>query len=790
MRRVTTILLVLLMLPAYTTSATEEPFNFFIEQEIVIHPDETIQFRIAWQNIASSERHFTVTTNHSHANISVGDLPTDWTRVASGNLGEMVINLTVAPNSNFETISFSLNFTCQEVPDWDYVHHVDVLVSKWSDLRFGVNDGSEFFVQQNVRTGVSVNLSNFAQYDDMVSLELDSQSNWDYGFDEDSNNDGLLNVELSSGNYQFISFWIDTPPILDGAPLAGTGPSFTLIGESLLDRRTITWNFSLQMQTYHNMTIDYVESNLSIEPGDDKRLKITVRNTGNIETLLDASLEYNSAKLDRFEIENWTIGIFNSFEFQPLQPNESRTIEIGFDAPNRNLGEIGIDLVIMPDSFPQRATKVNISSSIDWKQDGEVSLVGDSCQSVEWNQTCQQFVTIENTGNYYQDYLLEITNTEGMNFEIGSNLIGVTKGQTSAQIPLNMTALENADGFLPASATLNLKLSDGTLIDSVGISTKTAPRIDWKWEDSASSVSGDRLEIVVTMRNDGNIEDGLIVRMTSSYFTEMSFIPPDNAIVEDDTENIRSFEIIDIEKGDNFTFRAWAEIPDDQNSADEFYLNITAHSRLAEDNPFKFSANTTFDAVVSTSDDQESVVSKLGDLISNFFAIIWAWKWIFLATLTSGLMINKSIKDRRARIADKKLMNSQQSIEEKPDDWMAEFATKKQQTPEIPQSPQIPSEVFAGMFQAVGGGRKPVAQPVESELVGAASTVLDHHDNVATKSKLDDLADNIAAGNVSSPHSANIALPDDITPVTQRTIPKSKEENVVPTMLDLDDLDL
>ena len=337
---------------------------------------------------------------------------------------------------------------------------------------------------------------------------------------------------------------------------------------------------------------------------------------------------------------------------------------------------------------------------------------------------------------------------------------------------------------------MNLKLSDGTLVDSVEISTKTAPRIDWKWEDSASSVSGDRLEIVVTMRNDGNVKDGLIVSMTSSYFTEMSFIPPDNAIVEDDTQNIRSFEIIDIEKGDNFTFRAWAKIPDNQNSADEFYLNITAHSRLAQENPFKFSANTSFDAVVSSKDDQEGIVSNLGDLVSHFFAVIWAWKWIVLATLASGLMINKSIKDRRARIENMKLMNPQQTIEERPDDWMAEFATKKQQAPEIPQSPQIPSEVFTGMFQAVSGERKPVAQPVESELVGAASTVLDHHDNVATKSKLDDLVDNIAAGNVSSPHSANVALPDDIKPVTQRTVPKPKEENVVPTMLDLDDLDL
>ena len=104
-------------------------------------------------------------------------------------------------------------------------------------------------------------------------------------------------------------------------------------------------------------------------------------------------------------------------------------------------------------------------------------------------------------------------------------------------------------------------------------------------------------------------------------------------------------------------------------------------------------------------------------------------------------MINKSIRDRRARLADMELMNSQQNVEQKPDDWMAEFASKKQPTPEIAQSPQIPSEVFTGMFQAVGGGQKPVAEPVDSRLVGAASTVLDHHDTVATKSKLDDLVE-------------------------------------------------
>ena len=124
-----------------------------------------------------------------------------------------------------------------------------------------------------------------------------------------------------------------------------------------------------------------------------------------------------------------------------------------------------------------------------------------------------------------------------------------------------------------------------------------------------SSVNSNRLEVLITMRNDGNTADGLVVRMSSSYFTDMSFIPPRDAIVEDGSTNIRSFEVVNIEKGANFTFRAWAEIPDDQNSEDDFYLNITAHSRLAEENPFRYSANTSFDAVAKTGDDGASVVS-------------------------------------------------------------------------------------------------------------------------------------------------------------------------------------
>ena len=152
---------------------------------------------------------------------------------------------------------------------------------------------------------------------------------------------------LNDGDEVFINFWIITPAIIDGAPLAGTGPTFSLEAESGLDKRVETWTFSMEMQTFHNMTVDVVGENLSLEPDDDGRLEVTIRNNGNIDTYLDAPQIINLNE-DRIEADDWTVAIFNAFEFQSLAPNESRVIEIDWAAPNVNAGAFDLELVVMP----------------------------------------------------------------------------------------------------------------------------------------------------------------------------------------------------------------------------------------------------------------------------------------------------------------------------------------------------------------------------------------------------------------------------------------------------------
>ena len=51
MRRWTVLLLAALLMPVITVSADQDPFNFYIEEEIIAHPGETVQLRIACRTL-------------------------------------------------------------------------------------------------------------------------------------------------------------------------------------------------------------------------------------------------------------------------------------------------------------------------------------------------------------------------------------------------------------------------------------------------------------------------------------------------------------------------------------------------------------------------------------------------------------------------------------------------------------------------------------------------------------------------------------------------------------------
>ena len=65
-------------------------------------------------------------------------------------------------------------------------------------------------------------------------------------------------------------------------------------------------------------------------------------------------------KSDRFENDGWTVALFNGLEDQFLGPNESRTIEIGFQAPEQYSGSINVRFFVFALGAYERTYSIDV----------------------------------------------------------------------------------------------------------------------------------------------------------------------------------------------------------------------------------------------------------------------------------------------------------------------------------------------------------------------------------------------------------------------------------------------
>ena len=79
--------------------------------------------------------------------------------------------------------------------------------------------------------------------------------------------------------------------------------------------------------------------------------------------------------------------------------------------------------------------------------------------------------------------------------------------------------------------------------ENIAIDVVIAPNIDWPIQDLTEENDAlGRFNIAMTLRNDGNAADGIIVQLQCSHFTPMTLIPPLNSVTEPGVEFPRSFE--------------------------------------------------------------------------------------------------------------------------------------------------------------------------------------------------------------------------------------------------------
>ena len=81
----------------------------------------------------------------------------------------------------------------------------------------------------------------------------------------------------------------------------------------------------------------------------------------------------------------------------------------------------------------------------------------------------------------------------------------------------------------------------------------------------------------ITFQNTGNYLDGMMVSLDMNVTSNFGLIPPQNSIF-DSTENIRYFEVRDIQPNQNFSFTAFATTPTGFEINGSAKLEVIAHS--------------------------------------------------------------------------------------------------------------------------------------------------------------------------------------------------------------------
>tara|TARA_B110000444_G_C18852086_1_gene606733 strand:+ start:8468 stop:10888 length:2421 start_codon:yes stop_codon:yes gene_type:complete len=765
--------------------------------QVTLHQGEFIEVLFTLHNTGENDETYSFQLESGANGLTATGLP-HTKFVESGYLRQVKFNLTADSNAGFGTYNLSLNFSAESDPTWHQIESFQAKVAPYSNLNFGSSGISSFIVTPGTRTSVAMNITNNATLTDDIMFNLYSQTGWNWGWTMD-NTDGINAYEtVQPDSLTYVFLWIDVPTIVDGMPLANTGPRFQLKAVSSIDGGISQWSFDLLMNDYYNASIDDSGNDLLVEPGGADRIPVTVRNNGNTPAYLDITLQAvysnglpieNIPIDDRIICDDWTIALFGGLEGNTLQPNESRTIEVGFQAPLEYSGEVDIRVRVFASGALVRMQTIDVGASINWQRSGTVQVLTDECQSLLPNATCGAQIAIENTGNAVDTF--EFAVTEVPSFVDAQLLVSTKELGPNSLTELDLllvTANSSAYAFELGDIVVEVRLlNTDTLVGLVRIPVKIAPIIKWVFTDITEEIdSQGRLSIAMTLRNEGNTADGLLVQLQSSHSTDMSFIPPFIAIYEEDIEYPRSFEVSDIPIGFNFTVRSWVDLPLDQQSNGTVWINTTVRSQFEPSTVFVHTSKGEYKGILWQGDEIEESFD-LGEVLNTGWEILKGWFLMICALLFSTVIIFKSISARNQRNLEQQQREAmyQTKEPEKVDNWMEKFTETKAPAPED-TALKVRPEDFQEAFQNRAGTYKPTSDPVNPSLTKAANTVLDYHSSNQLRSSADSLLADIQVGNTSKPHAGNAILEPE---KPQESLTQKKESPSVPLPID-DELDI
>ena len=630
--------------------------------------------------------------------------------------------------------------------------------SNLTGVEFGPDSGSIFAIDPGTLINLNVNFTNQAEVDDIVNIKINGPENWNISWEYSTDTTLGFNFEIQSGDIEWSEFSITAPIAENGLPLANSLHQFTMELNSNLTGTNDWYNFSMKYGYFHGVEIVEGGGTYSISPYDVATIEMTTRNIGNTQRDIGVSIRpvnENGSELGEFSqafaLEEWNVFIQNKMELNAMLPNETGKIKFQIQSPFLISGTIFFEIKVWSTAIPDESVSAIQRVNIVPRSGGNLELSNIDCQfKTKPGETCRTELIIENTGDIPYNFELIIKESEDwIKLEISDNNITLDPGQIKNQIFLNVTIDDNIISGEQAEVTVELWV-DGWSPKSVSFNVIVDDYFSWElieesyshnynYEDRTVNISA-----YLTLENQGNVNDGLVVNLDCNIFTNFELEVPAEA-EEQLSINPRSFEVLDVAIKENISFTAWMNISYDQISESMFFVEgptLTIESRSIGDPRIIIENSVTEDKDLfedsssDSADDEESVIIE-------FFRV---WQTVIISMIVilfGSIGVVKAIQYRLEQ--DRKRFGlPQEEDTETAGEWMSKFI-KKSKPKIFVESEIIDVEDFESDFKSKSGKKEanPTVVPSKFDIKVASKSL----DKAMTEDALDDiveLADNIS----------------------------------------------
>jgi len=657
-----------------------------------------------------------------------------------------------------------------KTPDYLYPFEIE----NGPGVEFGPDSGSVFAIDPGNLINLNVNFTNLAEFNDVVNIKINGPENWIIDWDYSSDTSEGFDFEILSDATEWTEFSITAPITENGMPLANSLHQFSMEINSNFSGSSDWYNFSMKYGYFHGVEIVNGGGTFSISPYDVATIEMTARNLGNTQRDIAVSVrpvnENGSALGDysqAFALDDWNVFIQDKMELDAMWPNETGKIRFQIQSPYLTSGTIFFEIKIWSTAIPDEPVNAIQRVNIVPRSGGNLELNNIDCQfETKPGDSCRTELIVENTGDIPYDFELIVKETpDWINLEISESNFNLNSGEIKNQIYLNVSVGEGilsgesteifvelwVDGWNPKTISFEVVVSDyfnWNLISEIY-------NHEYDYEERTVNISAQWI-----MENNGNVNDGIVVNLDCNIFTDFELELPSEA-EEQNSNNPRSFEILDVEIGQKINFTAWMNISYDEISQTMFFVEgptLTIEARSIRDPRIIFENSVTeeqdlFKQEVSNSNNDD------GSVIIEFFRV-WQTVIISLIVIIFGCIgVVKAIQFRIEQDR-KRLGLPQEEDEETAGEWMTKFI-KKSEPKIFVESETIDSVGFESDFLSRSNKKEKISEKSTSRFdVKIASKSLD---KAMTEDALDDiveLADDINAEKEIHPQNYNLDKDD------------------------------